>query len=451
MSSWLETMRRRRLAALGTGVGLLLGMLVLRGLLAPDRDPFIDAIRRRGYPATLAELDAWYPYVPPAENAALVYTNAFGLLTNSTGPITNLTSGTWLPPIGQGLSPQERSELKAVLAQNQAALHLLHSAPASGRSRYPIHLQDGPETLLPHLGTLKRAVSLVAAEAFLHATDGDAEKSTQAFLVAGQVAESVSEEPIIISQLVRYASWNILLTRLERALSVAPFTDTHLASLEEIVETAERPRAMARAAAGGQATHLSLYTDRKIMKRAFKDTLGFTGHAGPFLATAFVSLLRVTGLLAKDRAFYCETMGKDIAALELPYPARLAAVQQMAAITNTPSRFYFSRMLLPALDKANNRDASHVALVRVAAAALAVERFRLAHGKALPESLEQLVPAYCQAVPTDPFDGKPLRYKTRGGSYAVYSIGNDGQDNGGVVWDSNYLKVPQDVGFVVKH
>jgi hypothetical protein len=33
----------------------------------------------------------------------------------------------------------------------------------------------------------------------------------------------------------------------------------------------------------------------------------------------------------------------------------------------------------------------------------------------------------------------------------VYSVGSDGHDDGGVVWDSNYVKVPQDVAFVVKH
>ena len=92
-----------------------------------------------------------------------------------------------------------------------------------------------------------------------------------------------------------------------------------------------------------------------------------------------------------------------------------------------------------------------MALVRVATAALAIERFRLAHTSALPENLEQLVPAFCKAVPTDPIDGKPLRFKTHGASYAVYSIGSDGKDDGGVTWDSNYTKVPQDVSFVVKH
>jgi hypothetical protein len=424
---------------------------MLWGLRAPHRDPFVEAIHKRGYPATPAELDAWYESVPPAENAALVYTNAFGFLTNTTGPITNFTSKSWLPPIGQGLSSEEQSELKAILAESQPALRLFYLAPASGRSRYPIHLQDWPGMLLPHLAKTKQAVSLLSAEVLLHATEGDAEKATQAFLAAGRLADSLSEEPIIISQLIRYADWDILLSRLERALCLTAFSERELASLQEAVEAAERPRAMARAWGGERAVHLSIYTDRKMMEVAFSQGYKSGGGLAPFLAATCSGLFRATGLLQKDEAFFCDRMGRYLAASELPYPARFAATQQLATVTNPPSPLYiFSRLLLPP-GRVQVRDADHVARVRVAVAALAVERFRLAHTNALPESLEQLAPACCKAMPADPFDGKPLRYKTHGASYAVYSIGSDGQDGGGVAWDSNYLKVPQDVAFVVKH
>ena len=219
-----------------------------------------------------------------------------------------------------------------------------------------------------------------------------------------------------------------------------------------MVEAAERPGAAARGMAGEQACGLSIFTDRKVMQAAFRELQGPNGRAGDFFAAASLSLFRVTGLLENDKAFFCDRMGRRVAAFELPYPARFAASEQLAAVTNTPSRWYvFSRMLLPALGNAHVRDADHVALVRVAAAALAVERFRLAHTNALPDNLEQLTPACCKTVPSDPFDGKPLRYKTHGSSYAIYSIGSDGQDDGGVAWDSNYLKVPQDVAFVLKH
>jgi len=452
MNRWLELVWKRRLAALGAGVVFLLAAWILWGLFAPRPDPFVEAVHQRGYPASLTELDAWYPSVPPAENAALVYTNAFGLLTNSEGPITNFMGKNWLPPIGQGLSAEEKTELATVLETNQAALRLLYTAPTSGRSRYPIHLEEGFETLLPHLAKMKQAVSLLTAEGLMHATDGDAEKATQAFLEAGRVSESVAEEPLLISQLVRIATWGILLPRLERALSLAAFTDQQLASLQQMVESAEQPRALSRALAGEQAWALSIFTDRKQMAIAFRGFQPAPNRADDLRVAAFINLLRVTGLLQRDKAFYFDVMARQLAAVELPYPARLAACQQAAAIMNVTNRFYiFSRMMLPALSKLHLRDTDHVVLVRVSVAALAIERFRLAHANALPDNLEQLTPALCRTVPSDPCDGKPLRYQKQGSSYAVYSIGSDGQDDGGVAWDSNYLKVPQDVSLVVKH
>ena len=452
INAFLDTLRRKPLVVLGVGVAMPLAAAVLWGLLTPHRDVFAEAIRKGGYPASAAELDAWYLSVPPAENAALVYTNAFESLTNSDGPMTNFSSKSWLPPIGQGLSAEEMADLKALLAEKQSALRLLYAAPASGRSRYPIHLEDGPMTVLPHLAKLKQAVSLLSAEGLMHATEGDAEKATQAFLVAGRVAESLSEEPILISQLVRYAGWAILLPRLERSLCLAHFTDSQVAALQQAIEPAERPRAAARAWAGEQAINMSVFNERKMRQLAFREAQGSHGRAGDLLLAGSSTLLQVTGIMEKDKAFFCGKMGQELAALERPYPARFAACQQLAAVTNEPNRlFIFSRMLLPALVRFHVREANHVALVRVAAAALAIERFRLAHANALPESLERLTPTCCKSVPSDPYDGQPLRYKTHGASYAVYSIGSDGQDDGGVAWDSNYVKIPQDVGFVVKH
>ena len=280
MSQWLATVRRKRLALIGAGVGLGLVAWVLSGLLTPHRDALADAIRKRGYPASAAELDAWYLAGPPAENVALYYTNAFNSLTNLDGPITNFMSKSWLPPIGQGLSAEDRNDLQAFLADKQTALRLLRAAPASGRSRYPIHRQDGPATLVPHLFKIKQGVSLLSAEALLHATDGDAEGATQAFLAAGRLADSVSEEPIMISQLVRYACWAILLPRLERGLCLTPFTDEQLASLQRIIADAERP-AGGGPGLGGGSGHASVSVFRSEGAGGCpKDDAGFAESHG---------------------------------------------------------------------------------------------------------------------------------------------------------------------------
>ena len=47
------------------------------------------------------------------------------------------------------------------------------------------------------------------------------------------------------------------------------------------------------------------------------------------------------------------------------------------------------------------------------------------------ETLQNLVPGLLNVIPTDPFDGRPLRYKKLAKGYVVYSIGPDGEDNAG--------------------
>lgn len=58
-----------------------------------------------------------------------------------------------------------------------------------------------------------------------------------------------------------------------------------------------------------------------------------------------------------------------------------------------------------------------------------------------PESLSVLVPQYLPAVPKDPFDGKPLRYRLDSNGFRIWSIGTDLKDNGGVHPDDVALSV----------
>jgi len=63
--------------------------------------------------------------------------------------------------------------------------------------------------------------------------------------------------------------------------------------------------------------------------------------------------------------------------------------------------------------------------------AVACNRFERKKGR-WPETLDELVPAYLEAVPTDPFDGEPFRYSAEKG--IVYSVGANLTDEGGSMW-----------------
>lgn len=63
--------------------------------------------------------------------------------------------------------------------------------------------------------------------------------------------------------------------------------------------------------------------------------------------------------------------------------------------------------------------------------ACAVERHRLTTG-GHPFALAELVPRFLDRVPTDPVTREPLRYvRATDGSFKLYSVGEDGQDDGG--------------------
>ncbi|MEM8757200.1 MAG: hypothetical protein AAGF47_05400 [Planctomycetota bacterium] len=63
---------------------------------------------------------------------------------------------------------------------------------------------------------------------------------------------------------------------------------------------------------------------------------------------------------------------------------------------------------------------------------LAAVLYRAEHGQ-WPPSLDALVPRFLDSVPLDPSDGEPLRYQRldETDEYRLYSVGWDGQDNGG--------------------
>jgi RNA polymerase sigma factor (sigma-70 family) len=72
------------------------------------------------------------------------------------------------------------------------------------------------------------------------------------------------------------------------------------------------------------------------------------------------------------------------------------------------------------------------ARIRVAQALLAVRRWQLAHGANLPASMEAVArEAGLRTVPIDPFDGQPIRFTILEGQPTVYSVGQDGRDDGG--------------------
>jgi hypothetical protein len=76
--------------------------------------------------------------------------------------------------------------------------------------------------------------------------------------------------------------------------------------------------------------------------------------------------------------------------------------------------------------------ASSKARIRVAQGLIALRRWQLGHAAAVPPSLEAAAKAAgLPSGPVDPYDGRPIRFASVDGQPTVYSVGQDGRDDGG--------------------
>jgi len=88
--------------------------------------------------------------------------------------------------------------------------------------------------------------------------------------------------------------------------------------------------------------------------------------------------------------------------------------------------------------------AADLALIRCARLVVAVEQYRLAHDQMLPSRIDAVVPSSLDALPIDPFSGKPLRFVPEGGGYVVYSVGRNLRDDGGQLSTRSTSQRPAD-------
>ena len=151
------------------------------------------------------------------------------------------------------------------------------------------------------------------------------------------------------------------------------------------------------------------------------------------LSASFFEAYRKSSTNEADLMFCLDQFSNLIAAARSPFPDSLALVSQWPErMSEARSKGYLiSDLMLPKLAPALENSAARLAEMRAGRTAIAIERYRLANGTAAPIALNSLVPSYLSAVPSDPFDGKPLRYRKSTKGYIVYSVGPDRTDDKG--------------------
>lgn len=429
--------RRILLAVVSFVVLLVAWRFALNRLVAAE----ISAIHERCYPATLAELNRWYPRVPPSENRAVVLGKAFASLSDQSDLSRSLRDTSAVPsPRDDSLAHPQTQTVEEYLNGNGEALTLLHQASNIPRSRFPIDLGRLSISPYAHLGNLIRSAHLLEAEAAKHAEHASPQLAVVSIESLFAVSQSLVKEPLVRSYLARMDCQRIAVGSLQNLLSKTSLTDAELDALRVTLEKADDQRGLARAFIGQRCIGIYGFN---MMRETWDLTALPVARQYPLGQRIFINLdvffsspaylYDLCGFLQWDKLHYLRLMDRYIETARAAFPERVATARTLHRSLDQQGQLHaLSRAWLRGMNgpRVILKDANITARLRAARLAIAVERFRLAHDQ-LPQGLAELGSSGMGAVPADPFDGQPLRYKKLGKEYMVYSIGEDGKDDAG--------------------
>ena len=341
-------------------------------------------------------------------------------------------------------SPQAGTAAETILAalgKYDGELAELAAAAARPRSRFPVDYDyEMPAAiLLPHLANLKGLCSATQLRAIARL---EVEQSAEAFAdlqLGFRLSDSVRDEPILISHLVRIATLGIVLQTVREGLARHAWNEEQLSAIEKELASVNLFTESKNAMRGERALGVGCIEWARRQGLKF-DLYQIDGDATPFarVANFMPRGWLYQNMLAISQMHQDFTIGMADENTRRVLPGIVAAGDaasaDLACERMHPYKI-FAALLFPAVNKAVIRSARMQTYVDATRVACALERFRLANGQ-IPEKLDALVPRFLAAIPNDVMDGQPLRFHpTPDGGYVLYSIGwNKTDDHGELAW-----------------
>lgn len=358
---------------------------------------------------------------------------------HSTWAQTNKSS--FFPTSPEAQSPAD--DVLLALSKYDAAIEELRQAARFPYSRFPLtYDQDAPfGILLPHLAALKSSEKTLMLRTLAELQNGQNEKAFEDTKLMLRLVDSLRTEPFLISHLVRLAMIQLIIQTVYEGLAEHKWSDEQLAVLETELGKLDFLSDYGVAIRGERGLDVRMI---EFLRNAPNKTKAFSNlssdiQAGPDPMLALLALAPA-GWFDRNEQNICAFYSKwylPVANLETKTvsPASVQAAEKAFDLHGghfTPKNILES-VLLPNLSSAVKKFAYAQTSVDLARVAIALERYRLAHGE-FPESLDVLAPKFIAELPHDVIGGQPLHYRrTADGQFVLYSIGWNETDDGGVV------------------
>jgi hypothetical protein len=378
------------------------------------------------------------PAVADAANAAPLHRHAAALLA------ADDANNGWYFSLKPDDALDIRSpEVAALLARHADTLDLIRRAADKNACRFDRDWsRPSISTLLPEIQGIREEAGLLALAARRAAADGDAAAALADTARIHRLARQAAAEPFVVCHLVSLDLDRLAHDTLGRVLPSLEPDDLTLLDTPGLDDVASPPPPLLKCMLGEEALGVSVLAD---IAAGREQCSAFAAGIDQTITGQIVDRFDLFGVLYRtlflrgDSAAYRAVMHQyqQICAND---DVSSSAFQQVAH-TNAmmDSRGWPCTELKPTFKAILGSQQRATAGARAAQVLVAATKRRLTGG-GLPESPDDLVPDQLSAVPRDPFSDKyqPLRSKPVDGGMLVWSVGPDGEDDGGPTGRDTY-------------
>lgn len=295
--------------------------------------------------------------------------------------------------------------------------------------RYPLHYEEGISLLLPHLAAYKGCVQVIQLRAMANLHLGRPDQAFHELRLACFMNDTLAQDPILIALLVRIANDLMLWEAVREGVSLHQWSDDQLAWWVDSL--AKREYLKSYQMAMRCERNFSIFTIEQLCRGHIQEVLG--NETSPSGTLALRALPK--GIFYHN-LYHIVKMHQDYTLPAADPQHRVVdkdlclnfdlALQQSGRSPYT----IFSRLLLPALNRAIIHTARWQTYGDATLLACAAERHRLAKGT-WPATLGELTPRYLPFEPRDVLNGSPFIYRVSGDTVRLYTFGWDELDQKG--------------------
>jgi len=333
------------------------------------------------------------------------------------------------------VSPQPQTpaaDVLLALSKYDATLSELRQATRLPYSYFPIQHNAAEQSAmsLSYLARYKQSTWVIQLRALAELQNNQPDKALDDVLLGLRLTETLRSSPLLISHLVRIAMFDIMLQPIYEGLAQHRWSDAQLTDLSAQLNQLDFLEDYQHTMHGELVFNISgtenfrenPLIDINFVKRSKWLTFLWSTVPGGFYYQNELAIARLYQFLV-----FPMTDPKK----HLVFPNTTNWDKYLKESRSFSPYKIFANMMIPALQRATFRFAYSENVKNMALVAIALERYRLAHGE-YPENLDSLAPQFIDNMPHDIMSGEPLLYRREtNGLFTLYSVGWNQTDDGG--------------------